>query len=144
MLLNGRFFQTKIKGRKEMKDKGFLAGELSRRRNGIRLLSNEYGLNNGLSEVSFELSEKWENLYGILRGLSELYKSPFAYLKSNHDSKSFTLYFKAEAKKEVKAFLDVIFKVMDKELHFKNVLSQIISARTRQEKENELLIKKLF
>ncbi|MEX2567818.1 MAG: hypothetical protein WD431_17860 [Cyclobacteriaceae bacterium] len=127
-----------------MTEVGFLGGELSRRENGIRFLNQEIKVKDGHSAISFELSEKWENLYGILRGLSELYKSPVAYLKSNHHSKSFTLYFEAEAKKEVNAFLELLFKVLDRELQFKSALKQLISARVRHEKENELLVKELF
>ncbi|MEX2512956.1 MAG: hypothetical protein WD398_08625 [Cyclobacteriaceae bacterium] len=127
-----------------MTEVGFLGGELSRRENGIRLLNQEFKVKDGHSAISFELSEKWENLYGILRGLSEFYKCPVAYLKSNHHSKSFTLYFEAEAKKEVNAFLELLFKVLDREMQFKSALKQLISARNRYEKENELLVKELF
>lgn len=111
---------------------------------GVKLIGRNAGDTERFAEVSFELSEKLTSLYGTLRGLSDLYRSPSAYIKSNHSARSFTLYFKAEAKQEVKSFLELIFTTLDKELHFKKVLHQILSIKQRQEKENELIYRQLF
>lgn len=111
---------------------------------GVKLIGRQAGDTERFAEVSFELSEKLASLYGTLRGLSDLYRSPSAYIKSNHAARSFTLYFKADAKQEVKSFLELIFNTLDKELHFKKVLHQILSIQQRQEKENELIYKQLF
>ncbi|HSI78854.1 MAG TPA: hypothetical protein VK957_23370 [Lunatimonas sp.] len=111
---------------------------------GVKLIGRQAGDTERFAEVSFELSEKLTSLYGTLRGLSDLYRSPSAYIKSNHAARSFTLYFKADAKQEVKSFLELIFNTLDKELHFKKVLHKILSIQQRQEKENELIYKQLF
>lgn len=111
---------------------------------GVKLIGRQAGDTERFAEVSFELSEKLTSLYGTLRGLSDLYRSPSAYIKSNHSARSFTLYFKADAKQEVKSFLELIFTTLDKELHFKKVLDKILSIQERQEKENELIYKQLF
>lgn len=118
------------------------AGEALQRQ-GVRLIGRQAGDSESYSEVSFELSEKLNSLYGTLRGLSDLYRSPVAYLKSNHAARSFTLYFKADAKQEVKSYLELIFNTLDKELHFRRVLRQLLSIQHRQEKENELIYKQL-
>ncbi len=118
------------------------AGEALQRQ-GVRLIGRQAGDSESYSEVSFELSEKLNSLYGTLRGLSDLYRSPVAYLKSNHAARSFTLYFKADAKQEVKLYLELIFNTLDKELHFRRVLRQLLSIQHRQEKENELIYKQL-
>ncbi len=130
--------------RYQEEDQGLSAREALELQHGVRLLSKQAGEEGVFSEVSFELSEKWNKLYGMFRGLSELYRSPVAYIKSNHSSKSFTLYFKAEAKKEVKAFLELVFSTLDKEMHFRKVLRKWLSLQSRQQKENELLYKQLF
>lgn len=119
------------------------AGEALQRQ-GVRLIGRQAGDSESYSEVSFELSEKLNSLYGTLRGLSDLYRSPVAYLKSNHAARSFTLYFKADAKQEVKSYLELIFNTLDKELHFRRVLRQLLSIQHRQEKENELIYKQLY
>nr|MBI1232488.1 hypothetical protein [Cytophagales bacterium] len=111
---------------------------------GVKLLGRQSGGKDTFAEVSFELSEKLAGVYGMLRGLSDLYRSPVAYIKSNHAAKSFTLYFKAEAKHEVKSFLELIFNSLDREQHFRNVLNQLLSIQQRQEKENELIYKQLM
>jgi hypothetical protein len=130
--------------RYEEEDQGLSTREALEQQHGVRLLTRQAGENGVFSEVSFELSERWNKLYGMLRGLSELYRSPVAFIKSNHSSKSFTLYFKAEAKKEVKAFLELVFSTLDKEMHFRKVLRQWLSLQSRQQKENELIFKQLF
>lgn len=111
---------------------------------GVKLIDRKAGNRDRYAEVSFELSEKLAGLYGTLRGLSDLYRSPVAHLKSNHKARTFTLYFNAEAKQEVKSYLELIFNTLDKELHFRKVLHQIISIQQRQEKENELIYKQLI
>lgn len=111
---------------------------------GVKLIGRQAGDKDQFAEVSFELSDKLTGLYGTLRGLSDLYRTPSAYIKSNHAAKSFTLFFKVEAKQEVKSFLELIFNTLDKELHFKKVLHQLLSIQRRQEKENELIYKQLF
>jgi len=111
---------------------------------GVRLIGRQAGDSENYAQVSFELSEKLASLYGTLRGISDLYRSPVAYIKSNHAARSFTLYFKTEAKQEVKSFLELIFNTLDKELHFRKVLHQLLSIQQRQEKENELIYKQLF
>jgi hypothetical protein len=111
---------------------------------GIKLIGRQAGDKDRFAEVSFELSERLTSLYGTLRGLSDLYRSPQAYIRSNHAARSFTLYFKVEAKQEVKSFLELIFNTLDRELHFRMVLHQLLSIQQRQEKENELIYKQLF
>ncbi|WP_114751004.1 hypothetical protein [Pleomorphovibrio marinus] len=128
----------------EEEGQGLTAKEALEQQHGVRLLKKQAGEEGTFSEVSFELSEGWNKLYGILRGLSELYRSPAAFIKSNHQTKSFTLYFNAEAKKEVKAFLELVFSTLDKEMHFRKVLRQWLSMQRRQQKENELIFKQLF
>lgn len=134
---------TFILSREEKEQEILSAGEALQRQ-GIRLLERQAGDRDSFSEVTFELSERLQALYGVLRGLSELYKSPVAYIKSNHTARNFTLYFKAEAKQEVKSFLEFVFNVLEKEIHFKKILHKIISIQNRQQRENELIYKQLF
>ncbi|EON77897.1 hypothetical protein ADIS_1610 [Lunatimonas lonarensis] len=129
--------------KEEMEREVLSAGEALERQ-GVRLLGRQAADRGNYSEVTFELSERFQSLYGVLRGLSELYRSPVAYIRSNHSYHNFTLHFKAEAKQEVKAFLELVFTVLEKEIHFKKVLHKVISIQRKHEQENELLYKQLY
>lgn len=110
---------------------------------GIRLLSSMSENPDGYEAISFELSEKWSSLYGLLRGLSELYKSPAVFLTNNHPKKNFTFYYKSTAKKEISAFLQYIYETLNKEILFRKALGKLLKTKIKQHKENEMLFKSL-
>jgi hypothetical protein len=110
---------------------------------GIKLTSKTKGKSDGIIEISFELTEKWNNLYGLLRGFSELYRSPVAHLKNNHKEKSFTLCYKADAINEMEVFMGTIFFALKRELQFRKVLQKLISIKRQQHQETQLLFKDL-
>lgn len=128
---------------KEMYNKKEELAEMNFDQFGIRLVSSMNENPDGFEAICFELSEKWASLYGLLRGLAELYKSPVAFLTNNHHKKNFTFYYKAAAKKEISAFLHYIFGTLDKEIHFRKALGKLLKTKIRQHKENEMLFKSL-
>lgn len=128
---------------KEISKKGRALSEMNFDQFGIRLVSTMNENPDGFEAISFELSEKWSSLYGLLRGLSDLYKSPAAFLTNNHSKKNFTLYYKAAAKKEIAAFLNYIFGTLDREVHFRKALGRLLKTKLKQHKENEMLFKSL-
>ncbi|NHE59633.1 hypothetical protein [Cyclobacterium plantarum] len=128
---------------KEIKiEKGYLK-EVNFDQFGIRLLSSMSENPDGYEAISFELSEKWASLYGLLRGLAELYKSPAAFLTNNHSHKNFTFYYKSTAKKEITAFLKYIYETLNKEMLFRKALGKLLKTKIRQDKENKMLFKSL-
>jgi len=110
---------------------------------GIRLTSPIKRKDDGLIEISFELTEEWNNLYGLFRGISELNRSHVAHLKNNHKEKSFTLRYKADAINEIEAFMDTIFFALKRELQFKKVLGKLISIKHQKDQETQLLFNNL-
>ncbi|WP_209329048.1 hypothetical protein [Lunatimonas salinarum] len=129
--------------REEVEREVLSAGEALERQ-GVRLVGRQAAERGDFSEVTFELSERFQSLYGILRGLCDLYRSPVAHIRSNHTYRNFTLRFKAEARQEVRSFLELIFSVLEREMHFKKILHKVISIQRKHEQENELLYKQLF
>jgi len=110
---------------------------------GIRLTSPIIRKDDGLIEISFELTEEWNNFYGLFRGISALTGNPAAHLKNNHKEKSFTLRYKAEAINEIEAFMGSIFITLKKELQFKKVLEKLISIKQQKHQETQLIINDL-
>jgi hypothetical protein len=110
---------------------------------GIRLTSPISRKEDGLIELSFELTEEWKKFYGLFRGISELKRSPGAFLKNNHQNKSFTLRYKADAINEIEAFMRTIFTALKKELQFKKELKKLISIKHQKDQETQLLFNDL-
>ncbi|GGZ26205.1 hypothetical protein GCM10007049_18530 [Echinicola pacifica] len=104
---------------------------------------NYAGVNKEFNAVYFNLKGNLSEHYAFFRGLVLAGQPNELFLESVHETKSFTLKFYNKNEAVAKKYLEKLFKIVEDELRFKQVLRKVLVNQERHKLEEKLLFNEL-